>query len=105
MNANLDAVNRLTIPKEMQGRVFAARNSFQFFTIPVGYFLGGWLVDNVTEPLMAVQPEESLLSVLFGTGKGSGAALCFALLWVLGIIVCTVFRHDRHIQELEAKTE
>ena len=41
MNANLDAVNRLNIPVEIQGRVFAARNSFQFFTIPVGYFMGG----------------------------------------------------------------
>ena len=44
MNANLEAVNRLNIPMEIQGRVFAARNSFQFFTIPVGYFLGGFLV-------------------------------------------------------------
>lgn len=105
MNANLDAVNRLTIPEGMQGRVFAARNSFQFFTIPVGYFLGGWLVDNVLEPMMAVQPEGSVLAAIFGTGKGSGAALCFALLWVMGIIVCTVFRYDRHIRDLESKTE
>ena len=29
MSANLEAVNRLNIPMEMQGRVFAARNSFQ----------------------------------------------------------------------------
>lgn len=41
MNANLDAVNRLNISVEIQGHVFAARNSFQFFTIPVGYFMGG----------------------------------------------------------------
>ena len=34
MSANLDAVNRLNIPVEIQGRVFAERNSFQFFTIP-----------------------------------------------------------------------
>ena len=47
MNSNLDAINRLNIPVEIQGRFFAARNSFQFFTIPVGYFLGGFLVDQV----------------------------------------------------------
>lgn len=40
MSTNLEAILRLTIPEEIQGRVFAARNSFQFFTIPMGYFLG-----------------------------------------------------------------
>lgn len=38
MSTNLEAILRLTIPEEIQGRVFAARNSFQFFTIPMGYF-------------------------------------------------------------------
>lgn len=52
MNANLDAINRLKIPVEIQGRVLAARNSFQFFTIPLGFFLGGLLVEQVFEPIM-----------------------------------------------------
>lgn len=51
MNANLDAINRLNIPAEIQGRVFAARNAFQFFTIPLGYFLGGLLVDTVFDTI------------------------------------------------------
>ena len=101
MNANLEAVNRLNIPMEIQGRVFAARNSFQFFTIPVGYFLGGLLVDQVLEPIMAMQAEESLLVRLFGSGKGSGAAFLFAILWVMGIVVCLLFRGDTHIRRLE----
>ena len=100
MNANLEAVNRLNIPMEIQGRVFAARNSFQFFTIPLGYFLGGALVDEVFEPLMAVQGTESLLVKLFGSGKGSGAALLFAFLWLMGVGVCLVFRADKHIWKL-----
>ena len=101
MNANLDAVNRLNIPVEIQGRVFAARNSFQFFTIPLGYFLGGFLVDSVFEPVMAVQRQSSLLTALFGRGKGSGAAFLFALLWLAGVGVCLIFRSDRHIWKLE----
>ena len=41
----------------------AARNTLQFFTIPVGYLLGGVLVDRVFEPLMAVQfPGSPLLA-------------------------------------------
>ena len=41
MNANLDVLMRTHIPIAMQGRVFAARNTLQFFTIPLGYFAGG----------------------------------------------------------------
>ncbi len=101
MSANLEAINRLNIPMEIQGRVFAARNSFQFFTIPVGYFLGGILVDEVFEPIMATQGADSLLIKLFGAGKGSGAAFLFAILWLMGIVVCVLFRGDRHIRKLE----
>ena len=105
MNANLEAINRLTIPMEIQGRVFAARNSFQFFTIPLGYFLGGLLVDRVFEPIMAVQAAEGLLVKLFGAGKGSGAAFLFAVLWLAGIAVCLIFRADRHIWKLERRSQ
>ncbi len=47
MSTNLDAIMRLRVPVDMQGRVYSVRNSLQFFTIPVGYFLGGFLVDAV----------------------------------------------------------
>ena len=101
MSANLEAVNRLNIPLEIQGRVFAARNSFQFFTIPLGYFLGGLLVDQVFEPILAARNGDGLLVRLFGSGKGSGAAFLFAVLWLMGIAVCLIFRADRHIWKLE----
>ena len=101
MNANLDAVMRLTIPRDIQGRVFAARNSFQFFTIPIGYLIGGALVDRVFEPLMAACGDSRILTVLFESGKGSGAKMFFALLWILGIFVCMAFKGNRHIAALE----
>lgn len=101
MNANLDAILRLRIPVSMQGRVYSVRNSFQFFTIPVGYFLGGILVDLVFEPFMAGQKDSSILIRLFGEGKGSGAAFLFFVLAFMGVLVCLYFRHDRHIWEVE----
>ena len=101
MNSNLDAVMRLRIPSDIQGRVFAARNSFQFFTIPLGYLLGGALVDYVFEPFMAKYGHFPILQMLFETGKGSGAKLFFFVLWVLGIVVCLAFRKNRHICKLE----
>lgn len=103
MNTNLGAVMRLNIPQEIQGRVYAARNSLQFFTIPLGYMLGGAAVDYVFEPLMALQTEESLLTRLFGMGRGSGAACFFAVLGVIGVLVCITFRRNKHLRAMQAK--
>jgi len=103
MNANLDVLFRQRIPVQMQGRVYSARNTLQFFTIPLGYMAGGALVDKVFEPIMAAQHADSMLVALFGTGKGSGAAFLFALLWLLGMATCLIFRRDRHIWALEAE--
>lgn len=101
MNANMDALLRSYIPVEMQGRVYSARNTLQFFTIPVGYLMGGVLVDKVFEPLMARQDGGGWLAVLFGSGKGAGAALLFFFLAILGVATCLVFRRDTHIRALE----
>lgn len=101
MSTNLDAIMRLRIPEQMQGRVYSVRNSLQFFTIPIGYFLGGFLVDRVFEPVMAVQEEESVLVKMFGSGKGSGAAFLFFVIAFAGIGVCLYFRRNRHIWQLE----
>ena len=91
MNANMDVIFRTTIPLEMQGRVYACRNTLQFFTIPLGYLLGGVLVDVICEPLMAGQAAGSLLVRCFGSGKGSGGALLFFFSGVAGVAVCVIF--------------
>ncbi|MDE6261345.1 MAG: MFS transporter [Oscillospiraceae bacterium] len=91
MNANMDVIFRATIPLEMQGRVYACRNTLQFFTIPIGFLLGGALTDRVFEPLMAAQEAGGPLVTLFGAGKGSGAAMLFAVIGVCGVLVCLAF--------------
>lgn len=101
MSTNLDAIMRLHVPEDMQGRVYSIRNSLQFFTIPVGYFLGGFLVDQVFEPIMAVQEGGSLLVSFFGSGKGSGAAFLFFVIGLAGVGVCLYFRRDKNIWKLE----
>lgn len=101
MSTNLDAIMRLHVPEQMQGRVYSVRNSLQFFTIPIGYFLGGFLVDQVFEPIMKMQSNESILVKMFGTGKGSGAAFLFFVIAFAGIGVCLYFRRDQHLWELE----
>lgn len=101
MNTNMDVLLRSYIPVDIQGRILSMRNTFQFFTIPIGYFLGGWLVDNIFEPFMINQPKDSILIKLFGLGKGSGACMLFFIIAFVGILTCLIFRKDKHIWELE----
>lgn len=97
MNTNLDVLFRTQIPVQMQGRVYSARNTLQFFTIPLGYLLGGWLVDSVLEPYMALQSEVHPMIRLLGAGKGSGAALLFLMLAFagVGVVVASMVKHRK----------
>lgn len=101
MSANMEALFRTKIPVHMQGLVYSARNTLQFFTIPLGYLCGGILVDQVFEPFMAAQPLHSWLVPLFGVGKGSGTALLFCMLGIFGVLTCLPFRANKHIWQLE----
>ena len=88
MSANQNVIMRNSIPVALQGRVYACRNTLQFFTIPIGLALGGFMVDHICEPFMAANRSNGLLVALFGTGKGSGAALMMFLLGLAGIVLC-----------------
>lgn len=91
MSTSLDVIVRTTIPIEMQGRVYSCRNTLQFFTIPIGYFFGGWVVDVVCEPFMENVSKESILAIMFGIGEGSGAGMMIFILGLLGMAICLVF--------------
>ena len=100
MNTNLDALMRSQIPAVIQGRIYSARNMLQFFTIPLGYLAGGILVDMVFEPFMADR-SSTALNMLFGTGKGSGAAFLFAVIGVMGVLVCSIFSRLKAMRRIE----
>lgn len=91
MGANLDVVLRATIPVQMQGRVYSCRNTLQFFTIPIGYLIGGFMVDEVCEPLIAAASGDSLVRRIFGAQKGAGAAMMMFILGVSGVLFCLLF--------------
>ena len=91
MSANQNVIMRNSIPVELQGRVYACRNTLQFFTIPIGLSLGGFFVDEVCEPFMAARAPASLPVLLFGSGKGSGAALMMFVLGVSGVLFCLAY--------------
>lgn len=91
MSASENVIMKNVVPVELLGRIYACRNSLQFFTIPIGLLLGGFFTDNIAEPFMAANASNSFLTALFGQGKGSGAALMMFVLGLAGIAVCIVF--------------
>lgn len=91
MSANYDVIFRSTVPTELQGRVYACRNTLQFFTIPIGLFLGGFMVDEIFEPFMMRYGNSESLTALFGSGKGSGAAVVMFVLGLAGTIHCLIW--------------
>lgn len=101
LNANMDVIFREKIPVEMQGRVYSVRNTLQFFTIPIGYLLGGVLVDNVFVPFAESISKTGVLANIFGNEKASGAAMLYSVIAAVGVAVCLIFRTDKHIWKLE----
>ena len=87
---NYEVLFKTTIPIEMQGRVYSFRNSLQFFTIPLGYFVGGYMVDKIFEPYMLTNKIE-LFNKMFGYTHGSGAAFAMFVLGIMGIVWCLPF--------------
>ena len=90
MSANQNVIMRNTVPVSLQGRVYACRNTLQFFTIPIGLTWGGFMVDHVCEPFMVAQQPNNIMTLLFGNGKGSGAALMLFILGAIGTILCLI---------------
>ena len=43
----------------------------------------------------------TVLNQLFGTGKGSGTAFLFAVIGVMGVLVCVIFSRLKAMRALE----
>lgn len=103
MNANLTALMRSSVPLDMQGRVFSAKDTLQNGTIPLGLVLGGLLADHVFEPFMAADsPAQRALSRLFGSGSGSGIAMIFFGVGILGAALSLTRLRKTIYQTLES---
>lgn len=106
LNANLTTIMRTQVPLPLQGRVFAARDTMQYATIPIGLLMGGWLSDLVFEPFMAgTSNAASLLSNLVGRGPGAGTALMFIISGVLGSFSSFLCLRSRRLRVLDDVSE
>ena len=90
------------IPQEMQGRVFAVRNTIQFCTIPVGILLGGFFADYIFEPFMkSGNFLANLLETIVGKGTGNGMAVMFLITGISGFLVSLFSYRKQEIRELD----
>ena len=90
-----------TVPRELQGRVFAARNALQQSSVPLSLLLGGLLADRVFEPMMTSgAPLAQILSHIVGKGPGSGMAVMFLCSGILGFSLSLLCARSKSILAL-----
>lgn len=103
LGANLTTIMRTKVPVQLQGRVFSARDTLQYCTIPLGLYLGGVLADHVFEPFMqAHSPLQQWLSTLAGSGAGSGMAVMFIITGTIGAAASFLCLRDKDYRTLDA---
>ena len=102
ITANNVAIMRSNVPIPLQGRIFALRDTIQFLPIPIGLYLGGFMADHVFEPFMQSQsPIQNILSVLVGTGKGSGMAVIMLMTGIAGFTASLISSRNTIYRQLD----
>lgn len=103
LTANVTYIMRTKIPLELQGRVFSARNTLQYASIPIGNLLGGFLADKAFEPFMnRTSVAQKFFVKLVGEGRGNGIALIYLFIALLGFLGCCIFRLSKNMRRLDS---
>lgn len=102
--ANMEYFMRTKVPLEVQGKVFSARNTIQYATLPIGNLLCGILVDNFFEPYMLGRGYgQEFFHYFTGEGSGSGLALMYIFLGLIGFIGSFLFKKNKNFNKLDEK--
>ncbi len=102
--ANMEYFMRTKVPLEVQGKVFSARNTIQYATLPIGNLLCGILADNFFEPYMLGRGYgQEFFHYFTGEGSGSGLALMYIFLGLIGFIGSFLFKKNKNFNKLYEK--
>lgn len=99
--ANVEYFMRTRTPLELHGRVFAARNTLQYGSIPIGNLMGGLLADRIFIPYADASKLNRFWRMLVGDGNGSGLGILYLMIAILGLLGCLIFRRDKNFHELD----
>ncbi len=76
------------VAPDMQGRVFAVRRIIALASMPLSYLLAGPLVDNIFDPLLAIDgPLAGSVGRVIGTGPGRGVGFLFIVFGALNLLM------------------
>lgn len=102
--ANMEYFMRTKVPLEVQGKVFSVRNAIQYATLPIGNLLCGILADNFFEPYMLGRGYgQEFFHYFTGEGSGSGLALMYIFLGLIGFIGSFLFKKNKNFNKLDEK--
>ena len=104
VNTCADVLIRISIPNNVQGRVWGLISLLTQIGFIIAYSCCGILADNVFEPMMQ---EKGILAdsigKVIGTGEGRGIGLMIIVAGILMIAVALVLGSRKSIKEIEAK--
>lgn len=88
---------QVKVAPDVQGRVFALRNTLTTLAFAFAYLIGGPLADGVFEPLLVVDgPLAGSIGQLIGVGPGRGMGLMFIVTGSLAVLTAiSAFAYPR----------
>jgi diaminobutyrate-2-oxoglutarate transaminase len=89
-------------PISHQGSVFALLGALNMLVMAVSLFVGGYLADDLLEP--ALRDGGALVSSVgpwFGTGKGRGIGLLFAVTGAVGLVITVAALANGRLRRLD----
>ncbi|HEX3023003.1 MAG TPA: MFS transporter, partial [Lachnospiraceae bacterium] len=105
VNTCADVLIRVSIPNEVQGRVWGLISLLTQTGCVIAYATCGILADNVFEPFMK---EKGILSnsigKVIGTGEGRGIGLMLILSGILMIVIALIFGSKKSLHAIEVIT-
>ncbi|QSX05668.1 MFS transporter [Sedimentibacter sp. zth1] len=102
VNTCADVLVRVSIPNEVQGRVWGLISLLTQIGCVIAYATCGIFADNVFEPMMQGKGvlADSIGKVI-GTGEGRGIGLMLIIAGVLMVVVALVLGNKKSIREIE----
>jgi len=84
INSHWQALIQAKVGFELQGRVLATNQMLAMFSMPIGFYLSGYLSDSVLEPwIQSATPLAQQVHLWLGGGEARGMALLIVIVGVL----------------------